>query len=78
MLPGYTNTDRLRDIIEKRAASSNLPVETVEAEFREQIPLRRFAKPAEVGAIVAFLASPAAGYINGVNLPVDGGRTRSL
>ena len=78
VLPGFTGTGRLREIIEKRAAASATPVETVENQFRNQVPLRRFAEPAEVAAAVAFLASPAAGYINGINLPVDGGRTRSL
>ncbi|MBL7796549.1 MAG: SDR family oxidoreductase [Saprospiraceae bacterium] len=78
VLPGYTGTGRLREIIEKRAAASAIPVETIENQFRSQVPLRRFAEPAEVAAAVAFLASPAAGYINGINLPVDGGRTRSL
>lgn len=78
VLPGYTGTARLREILEKRAAASGQPVEAVETHFKNQVPLRRFAEPAEVAAAVAFLASPAAGYINGINLPVDGGRTRSL
>ncbi|HET9818623.1 MAG TPA: SDR family oxidoreductase [Rhodanobacteraceae bacterium] len=43
-----------------------------------EIPMRRFADPSEIAAAVAFLASPAAGYITGINVPVDGGRTRSL
>lgn len=78
VLPGYTRTGRLLEIIEKRAAASGLAVETVEEQFKNHVPLRRFAEPEEVAAAVAFLASPAAGYINGINVPVDGGRTRSL
>jgi len=78
VLPGYTNTGRLSEILEKRAAAGKLTEDAVRAQFQNQIPLRRFAEPDEVGAVVAFLASPAAGYVNGINLPVDGGRTRSL
>ena len=78
VLPGYTLTGRLTEIIEKRAAASGLSQEAVEQQFKSHVPARRFAAPAEVAAAVAFLASPAASYINGVNLPVDGGRTRSL
>ena len=50
----------------------------MEEKFKAQVPLRRFAAPAEVAAAVAFLASPAAAYVPGINLPVDGGRTRSM
>jgi 3-oxoacyl-[acyl-carrier protein] reductase len=78
VLPGFTMTGRLDEIIEKRAAASRLSREAVETQFKNQVPLRRFAEPAEVAAAVAFLASPAAAYINGINLPVDGGRTKSL
>lgn len=78
VLPGYTNTGRLKEIIEKRAAAGNSNTEAVEEKFKSVVPLRRFAEPAEVAAVVAFLASPAAGYVNGINLPVDGGRTKSL
>lgn len=78
VLPGYTRTGRLVEIIEKRAAASGQSRETVEEQFKSHVPLRRFAEPEEVAAAVAFLASPAAGYINGINVPVDGGRTKSL
>ncbi|MCY7328181.1 MAG: SDR family oxidoreductase [Saprospiraceae bacterium] len=78
VLPGYTRTGRLKEIVEKRAAASSQTTAAVEEQFKSQVPLRRFAEPAEVAAAVAFLASPAAGYISGINLPVDGGRTKSL
>ena len=78
VLPGYTSTGRLDEIIGKRSVAQNLDAETIAQQFKAHVPLRRFADPSEVAAAVAFLASPAAGYINGVNLPVDGGRTRSL
>jgi 3-oxoacyl-[acyl-carrier protein] reductase len=78
VLPGYTRTGRLTEIIEKRAAASAQSTEAIAAQFQQAVPLRRFAEPAEVAAAVAFLASPAAAYINGINLPVDGGRTKSL
>lgn len=78
VLPGYTRTGRLQEIIEKRAAATHTALPEMELQFKNQVPLRRFAEPAEVAAAVAFLASPAAAYINGINLPVDGGRTRSL
>jgi 3-oxoacyl-[acyl-carrier protein] reductase len=78
VLPGYTATGRLTEIVEKRATASGLTPEAVEEQFKSHVPLRRFAQPAEIAAAVAFLTTPAAGYINGVNLPVDGGRTKSL
>lgn len=78
VLPGYTRTSRLEDIIEKKVTATQSDRESVENQFKSHVPLRRFAEPEEVAAAVAFLASPAAAYINGINLPVDGGRTRSL
>ena len=78
VLPGYTNTGRLQEIVDKRAEAQGVNTADIEKQFKAHVPLRRFAQPEEVAAAVAFLASPAAGYINGINLPVDGGRTRSL
>jgi 3-oxoacyl-[acyl-carrier protein] reductase len=78
VLPGYTRTDRLAEIIRERACRTGESIEAVEAALRAQVPMGRFAEPAEVAAAVAFLASPQAGYISGINLPVDGGRTQSL
>lgn len=78
VLPGATATDRLEAIINNKANKLSLSIEAVEKEMLSEIPMRRFAKPEEIANAVAFLASPAAGYINGINVPVDGGRTSSL
>lgn len=78
VLPGYTRTDRLTSLFESRAQRENRSVADIEAEARAIIPLGRIAEPEEIAAAIAFLASPAAGYITGVSLPVDGGRIQSL
>jgi len=78
VLPGATETARLAGLFRARSKASGLPESHFREEWKKVIPAARFAAPAEVAAAVAFLASPAAGYINGINLPVDGGRTGCL
>jgi 3-oxoacyl-[acyl-carrier protein] reductase len=78
VLPGYTQTGRLDEIIGKRVDTAKQDRTAVEAQMVAHVPARRFAQPEEVAAAVAFLTTPAAAYINGINLPVDGGRTKSL
>ena len=77
ILPGFVATARLGSIIQGRANRAACSTDEIEAQMKKSIPAGRFAGPDEVGAVAAFLASPAAGYINGVNLPVDGGRLAS-
>lgn len=78
ILPGYTETDRLEEILKGKALKQGLSLEDIIAAEKATIPARRFGSPEELAQAVAFLASPAAAYINGINLPVDGGRTSAL
>jgi len=78
VLPGSTHTPRIEQIVQTRAQKTGVDVEAMQREMESEIPMRRFADPSEIAAAVAFLCSPAAGYITGINVPVDGGRTRSL
>jgi 3-oxoacyl-[acyl-carrier protein] reductase len=78
VLPGYTNTDRVDYLFEKQAAEQGINKDDIFKRMAASIPAGRLGEPAEFGAAVAFLCSPAAAYINGINLPVDGGRTGSL
>ncbi|UOQ66032.1 SDR family oxidoreductase [Hymenobacter volaticus] len=78
ILPGATVTQRHTSLIDKKVAQTGQSVEDVEASMLKLIPANRFAQAEEVAAAVVFLASKAAGYINGVNVPVDGGRTGNL
>jgi 3-oxoacyl-[acyl-carrier protein] reductase len=78
ILPGMTRTMRLDSIIRGRAEKSGRTISDVTREMESEIPLGRIADAREIAAVAAFLATPAASYINGVNLPVDGGRTGCL
>lgn len=78
LLPGMTRTGRLDSIIRSRSEKSGQSIEEVTSAMEAQIPAARIADASEIGAAAAFLATPAASYINGINLPVDGGRTGCL
>lgn len=78
VLPGATDTGRLRTLISSKALKTGRTEEEVAQEMQDEIPLGRFAQPEEVAHAIAFLASPRAAYISGINLPVDGGRLRNL
>tara|TARA_B100001250_G_scaffold408476_1_gene430955 strand:+ start:1363 stop:2148 length:786 start_codon:yes stop_codon:yes gene_type:complete len=78
ILPGATNTERLVSLIEKKALQNNCSEDFVAKQMRKSIPLGRFAEPKEIAYMAVFLCSEYAAYINGINIPVDGGRTKSL
>jgi len=78
ILPGFTNTNRLVSIINKKAEVQGKTNFEIEQIMKSSVPAKRFGEASEVANAIVFLSSPAASYINGVNLPVDGGRTASL
>ncbi len=78
VLPGATNTQRLRLLIEAKSEKTGEAISEIINEMESEIPAGRFAEAHEIAAAIAFLASPAAAYITGINLPVDGGRTGCL
>lgn len=78
VLPGYTETGRLAQIVRDRAAREGRDEDAVRADMQAGVPARRFARPEETAAAIAFLCSPAAAYVTGVSLAVDGGRMASI
>ncbi len=78
VLPGFTKTGRLESVNKMRAQATGKTIAEVATQLESEIPIGRFAEAEEVAAAVAFLCSPAAASINGINLPVDGGKTGSL
>ncbi len=78
VLPGATSTVRLSSIIENKSKKTNTELKEVEDEMLHEIPMRRFGQPEEIAAMAAFLTTPAAAYITGQSICVDGGRTGSI
>lgn len=78
VLPGATNTGRLNEIIRNKAKKQEVDEQFVKESMASEVPMKRIAEPEEVAYAILFLASEYASYINGINLPVDGGRTKSL
>ncbi|MBO3115845.1 SDR family oxidoreductase [Winogradskyella sp. DF17] len=78
VLPGATGTERLTQIIKNKSSKTGQTEEEAATAMKNTVPAKRFAKPEETADAITFLASARAAYINGINLPVDGGRTKSL
>jgi 3-oxoacyl-[acyl-carrier protein] reductase len=78
VLPGYTRTQRLDSLLAARAAASGRSAEAIAQDILSGVPAGRFGQAGEIAAVIAFLCTPAAAYVNGVSIAVDGGRTRAL
>lgn len=78
ILPGFTETGRLDDVVKNASKRLNISEEEAQENMKNSVPAKRFGLPEELASAAGFLASEAAAYINGVNLPIDGGRTKSL
>ncbi|MCT4561024.1 MAG: SDR family oxidoreductase [Crocinitomicaceae bacterium] len=78
VLPGATDTERLQTIAQNKAGMTQESIDAIYKEMAAESPMKRIAKPEEIAAAIDFLLSESASYINGINVPVDGGRTKSL
>lgn len=78
VLPGYTATERLWSLADSLAKGAGTTRDAVATDWVRDVPEGRLGEPREIAAAIAFLASPAAAYVRGQNLAVDGGRIRSI
>jgi 3-oxoacyl-[acyl-carrier protein] reductase len=78
ILPGFTNTHRLESLIKTNADKAGVTIEELSKKMKSEIPAHRFGEASEIAAVAAFLCSPAASYVNGVTIPVDGGKTGTI
>jgi 3-oxoacyl-[acyl-carrier protein] reductase len=78
VLPGYTATERLQELARVTAERTGRSVREIEDDWRSEIPEGRLAEPREIAAVIAFLCTPAAAYVRGQSVAVDGGRMRSI
>ena len=78
VLPGFTDTERLSQLKKGRATNNNISEDAVHAQWLSQVPEGRLAQPEETAGAIGFLVSPAAAYIRGLSLPVDGGRLKGI
>ncbi len=78
VLPGYTKTDRLSSLFKARSEKQGVTIDKIEQDIIAATPAGRFGEAHEIASVIAFLCSPAAAYVNGINVPVDGGRLLTL
>jgi 3-oxoacyl-[acyl-carrier protein] reductase len=78
LLPGFISTARLDAVAESFAHRNGVSKDEMQEKMRSSVPAKRFGDPSEIAAVAAFVASPAASYLNGICIPVDGGRTGSI
>jgi len=78
LLPGFISTSRLDAVAEGFAAREGVSKKEMVEKMKDSVPAKRFGDPSEIAAVAAFVASPAASYLNGITIPVDGGRTGTI